>query len=41
MSDTVFHAYSFRERPEARYGPTALCIGLGMGAAVLWERAGA
>ena len=32
-------AYSFRERPEARYGLTALCIGLGMGAAVLWERA--
>jgi acetyl-CoA acyltransferase len=32
-------AYAFRERPEARYGLTALCIGLGMGAAVLWERA--
>jgi acetyl-CoA acyltransferase len=27
----------FRDRPEARYGLTALCIGLGMGAAVLWE----
>jgi acetyl-CoA acyltransferase len=32
-------AYGLRERPEARYGLTALCIGLGMGAAVLWERA--
>ena len=30
-------AYGFRERPEARYGLTALCIGMGMGAAVLWE----
>jgi acetyl-CoA acyltransferase len=30
-------AHGFRERPEARYGLTALCIGLGMGAAVLWE----
>ena len=27
----------FRDRPEVRYGLTALCIGLGMGAAVLWE----
>jgi acetyl-CoA acyltransferase len=30
-------AHGFRERPEVRYGLTALCIGLGMGAAVLWE----
>jgi acetyl-CoA acyltransferase len=30
-------AYGFEERPEARYGLTALCIGMGMGAAVLWE----
>jgi acetyl-CoA acyltransferase len=30
-------ARGFRERPEVRYGLTALCIGLGMGAAVLWE----
>jgi acetyl-CoA acyltransferase len=30
-------ARGFRDRPEARYGLTALCIGLGMGAAVLWE----
>jgi acetyl-CoA acyltransferase len=30
-------AYGFGERPQARYGLTALCIGLGMGAAVIWE----
>ncbi len=30
-------AYGFRERPEARYGLTALCVGLGMGAALIWE----
>jgi acetyl-CoA acyltransferase len=30
-------AHAFRERPDIRYGLTALCIGLGMGAAVLWE----
>jgi acetyl-CoA acyltransferase len=32
-------AYAMRERPDARYGLTALCIGLGMGAAIVWERA--
>ena len=33
-------AHGFRERPDVRYGLTALCIGLGMGAAVaLGERA--
>jgi acetyl-CoA acyltransferase len=32
-------AYGLRERPEVRYGLTALCVGMGMGAAVLWERA--
>ncbi|MFL5932059.1 MAG: thiolase family protein [Gaiellaceae bacterium] len=32
-------AYGMRERPDVRYGLTALCIGMGMGAAVLWERA--
>jgi acetyl-CoA acyltransferase len=32
-------AYGMRER-EVRYGLTALCIGMGMGAAVLWERVG-
>jgi acetyl-CoA acyltransferase len=30
-------AYGFRERPEARYGLTALCVGMGMGAALVWE----
>jgi acetyl-CoA acyltransferase len=30
-------AYGFRERADVRYGLTALCIGMGMGAAVLWE----
>jgi acetyl-CoA acyltransferase len=28
----------FDRHPEARYGLNTLCIGLGMGAAVLWER---
>jgi acetyl-CoA acyltransferase len=30
-------AYGFGERPGVRYGLTALCVGMGMGAAVLWE----
>jgi acetyl-CoA acyltransferase len=30
-------AYGFRERPQARYGLAALCVGLGMGAALVWE----
>ena len=30
-------AYGFDRRPDVRYGLTALCIGLGMGAALLWE----
>jgi len=34
-------AYGFRERPDVRYGLSALCIGMGMGAAVLWENLGA
>ena len=33
-------ARGFRDRPDARYGVTALCIGLGMGAAILWENLG-
>jgi acetyl-CoA acyltransferase len=33
-------AHAFGERPAARHGLTALCVGMGMGAAVLWERAG-
>jgi acetyl-CoA acyltransferase len=32
-------AYGFEQRPDVRYGLTALCIGLGMGAALLWENA--
>jgi acetyl-CoA acyltransferase len=32
-------ASALRERPSARYGLTALCVGMGMGAALLWERA--
>src|SRR5438094_7380557 len=30
-------AYGFGERPDVRYGLTALCVGMGMGAAVIWE----
>src|ERR671933_67268 len=30
-------AHGFTERPHVRYGLTALCVGMGMGAAVLWE----
>jgi acetyl-CoA acyltransferase len=30
-------AHAFGERPEARFGLAALCIGMGMGAALLWE----
>src|SRR5262245_33244716 len=30
-------ARGFRDRPRSRYGLTALCIGMGMGAAILWE----
>jgi len=33
-------AYGFRERPNVRYGLTALCVGMGMGAALLWENLG-
>jgi len=31
-------AYGMRERPDVQYGLTALCVGMGMGAALLWER---
>jgi acetyl-CoA acetyltransferase family protein len=31
-------AYAMRERPSAHYGLTALCVGMGMGAALVWER---
>jgi acetyl-CoA acyltransferase len=30
-------AHGFRERPNVRFGLTALCVGLGMGAALVWE----
>ena len=30
-------AHGFGQQPEVRYGLTALCVGLGMGAALLWE----
>jgi acetyl-CoA acyltransferase len=30
-------AYGCRESPQVRFGLTALCIGMGMGAAALWE----
>ena len=30
-------AYGFRERPHVRYGLTALCVAMGMGAALVWE----
>src|SRR6266702_4840677 len=33
-------AYGFGERPDVRYGLTALCVGMGMGAALLWENPG-
>jgi acetyl-CoA acyltransferase len=32
-------AYGFKERPQVRYGLTALCVGMGMGAALVWEAA--
>jgi acetyl-CoA acyltransferase len=32
-------AYGFQERPDVRYGLTALCVGMGMGAAIVWARA--
>jgi acetyl-CoA acyltransferase len=30
-------ASQFEERPEARYGLTTMCIGIGMGGTVIWE----
>jgi acetyl-CoA acyltransferase len=30
-------ARQFSERPEVRYGLTGMCVGMGMGAAVIWE----
>jgi acetyl-CoA acyltransferase len=34
-------ACGFKERPNVRYGLTALCVGMGMGAALVWENLGA
>jgi acetyl-CoA acyltransferase len=34
-------AYGFRQRQDVRYGLTALCVGMGMGAALLWKNLGA
>jgi acetyl-CoA acyltransferase len=34
-------AYGFRERPDVRYGLAALCVGMGMGAALVWENVAA
>jgi acetyl-CoA acyltransferase len=31
-------ARQFAEHPEARYGLTTMCVGMGMGGTVLWER---
>ena len=31
-------AAEFAEHPEARYGLTTMCVGMGMGGTVLWER---
>jgi acetyl-CoA acyltransferase len=30
-------ARQFEENPHVRYGLTAMCIGIGMGGAVIWE----
>ena len=30
-------ARQFEENPDVRYGMTAMCIGIGMGGAVIWE----
>ena len=30
-------ARQFAEHPEVRYGLTAMCVGMGMGGAVIWE----
>jgi acetyl-CoA acyltransferase len=33
----AYLARSFESHPEVRYGLTTMCIGLGMGATVIWE----
>jgi acetyl-CoA acyltransferase len=34
-------AYGFREQPDVRFGLTGLCVGMGMGAVIVWENLGA
>ncbi|MGZ4375629.1 MAG: thiolase family protein [Gaiellaceae bacterium] len=34
-------AHAFGERPDVRYGLTGLCVGMGMGAVLLWANLGA
>jgi acetyl-CoA acyltransferase len=31
-------ARHFETRPDVRYGLTTMCVGMGMGGTVLWER---
>ena len=31
-------AAQFAARPEVRYGMATMCVGMGMGGTVLWER---
>jgi acetyl-CoA acyltransferase len=31
-------AAQFAEHPEVRYGMATMCVGMGMGGTVLWER---
>ena len=38
VRNAIVLASGFRERPDVRHGLTALCVGMGMGAALLWER---
>lgn len=33
-------ARQFQQRPEVRYGVTAMCVGLGQGATIIWENTG-
>ncbi|HEX2706202.1 MAG TPA: hypothetical protein VHM65_10615, partial [Candidatus Lustribacter sp.] len=30
-------ARHFQDHPEVRFGVTAMCVGIGMGASVIWE----
>ena len=33
----VEYKVRFKERPDVRYGLTAMCVGLGQGGSVIWE----